>query len=185
MQIKAVDNYNDLFCVSNAVSTELEQKILATPWLTLRHMRQEGQENWPRRRIKDSEIPWLDQWQHEITGTWAQLEQQLQIKLEPYAGTAWWVDEPGFTCAIHTDGEMPGSLHVNWIGTKSLGTTFYHSKNPEHVRFRTEFLPNSGYAMINQTDKDGYRHLQWHGMLDPVPANTFRLTSYTWLRPRK
>lgn len=185
MHITTVDDYKDLFAVDNVVSKELEQKILSTPWLDLKYVRQEGQENWPRRRIIDSEISWLDQWQEEISKGWNQLELNLAIALEPYAGTAWWIDEPGFTCSIHTDGEMPGSLHLSWIGNENLGTTFYHSKNPKHIRFRHIFVPNSGYAMINLADDQEYRHLQWHGMLDAVPENTYRLTSYIWLRPRK
>lgn len=185
MQITSVDQDQDLFCVTDIVSQDLQDKILSTPWLDLKFVRQEGQENWPRRRILEQEIEWLEQWQTEISTQWSELQQQLQVKLEPYSGTAFWIDEPGFTCAIHTDGEMPGSLHLSWIGNENLGTTFYHSKNPDHVRFRHQFKPNSGYAMINQANSQGYRHLQWHGMLDPVPENTYRLTSYTWLRPCK
>ncbi len=185
MQIIAVDQDQDLFSVSHIVSQDLEQKILSTPWIELDFVRQEGQENWPRRRILEHQLPWLDQWQQEISDHWPLLETHLQVRLEPYAGTAWWIDEPGFTCAIHTDGEMPGSLHLSWIGDTNLGTTFYHSKNSEHVRFCQEFGPNLGYAMINQANSQGYRHLQWHGMLVPVPVGTYRLTSYTWLSPRK
>ncbi len=185
MQITPVDDYQDLFVVSHAVSREMEQKILNTPWMDLDFHKQQGQENWPRRRIDDQQLPWLHQWQQEISDCWALLEQTLGVQLQPYAGTAFWIDEPGFTCSIHTDGEMPGSLHLSWIGDSGLGTTFYHSKNSEHVRFRHEFASNSGYAMINIPNSTGYRHLQWHGMLEPVPKNSFRLTSYTWLTPVK
>jgi hypothetical protein len=185
MQIISVDQDQDLFSVTDIVSQDLQDKILSTPWLDLKFVRQEGQENWPRRRILEQEIEWLDHWQTEVSSQWSELEQQLQVKLEPYCDTAFWIDEPGFTCAIHTDGEMPGSLHASWIGGSNLGTTFYHSKNPDHVRYRHQFRPNSGYAMINQANSQGYRHLQWHGMLEPVPEHSYRLTSYTWLRPSK
>ena len=33
--------------------------------------------------------------------------------------------------------------------------------------------------MINQADDTGYRRLLWHAMLNPVPADSFRVTSYS------
>ena len=185
MRVVPVDQDHNLFVVTDLVSSALLGKILSTPWMKLKFQRQPGQENWLRRRIDDQELPWLDLWQQEISEQWPNLEEQIQIKLQPYFGTAFWIDEPGFTCGIHTDGEMPGSLHTSWIGDPKLGTTFYHSKHADHVRYRHDFLPNSGYAMINMPDSGGYRLLQWHGMLEPVPNDSFRLTSYTWLSPVK
>jgi len=185
MQITPVDEYQDLFIVKQIVSADLEQQILSTPWMDLDFTKQQGQENWPRRHINEKQLPWLDQWQKEIIDHWPLLEQTLRVQLQPYLGTAFWIDEPGFTCKIHTDGEMPGSLHLSWIGNSGLGTTFYHNQNSEHVRFQHTFTSNSGYAMINMADSTGYRHLQWHGMLEPVPENSYRLTSYTWLTPVK
>jgi hypothetical protein len=108
----------------------------------------------------------------------------LNIKLAPYYGTygtAFWVDEPGFVCDLHTDGAMSGSLHLSWIGT---GTSFYWHKDHTTPRYQVPALPNSGYIMINQVDSTGFRKMIWHGMLTPVPENTFRLTSYTWLTPQ-
>ncbi len=185
MQITPVDLYQNLFLVTEVVSQDLLEKILSTPWMDLEYTTQPAQENWPRRLIIKTQLPWYQQWTDEFKACWSQLESNVGVKLEPYTDTAFWVDQPGFTCAIHTDGEMPGSLQLSWIGNSDLGTTFYHSKNPEHIRYRHDFQPNSGYAMINQADASGYRHLQWHGMLEPVPVDTFRLTSYTWLIPCK
>lgn len=185
MHIKSVDHYQDLFAISNAVSEDLKQKILSTDWWSLEYRAQPSQENWPRRLIINDQLPWIDQWAEELRSVWHEIETSAAVTLEPYSDTAFWVDEPGFTCSIHTDGEMPGSLHLNWIGDKSLATRFYHSKNPQDIRFQQDFLTNSGYAMVNLADRAGYRHLQWHGMLEPVPDNSFRLTSYTWLIPVK
>jgi len=185
MQLKPVDQDCNLFTVSQVISQDLQQKILTTDWMNLKFSRQEGQETWPRRRIDTHCLDWYPQWHTELTTVWPQLEHGLQTQLESCSGTAFWIDEPGFVCSIHTDGELPGSLHLSWIGDANLGTTFYHSKNPEHVRFKHNFQANSGYAMINQPDSTGYRRLQWHGMLEPVPDNSYRLTSYTWLNPVK
>lgn len=185
MQVTPVDNDHNLFAVTEAVSADLQQKILATPWMDLDFARQQGQEHWPRRRVLTEQLDWYEQWCQELDQQWAQLEHSTKVRLLPCTGTAFWIDEPGFTCAIHTDGEMSGSLHLNWIGQHDLGTTFYHSKDPKHIRFQTAFRPNCGYAMINQANSVGYRLLQWHGMLQAVPKNSFRLTSYTWLTPVK
>ena len=185
MQITPVDHYNNLFAITDIIGKELEDKVTSTKWVDLPFTQQQGQETWPRRLILEDVLPWIDQWRTEMIATWPTLVEKLGVKLQPYSGTAFWLDEPGFTCAIHTDGEMPGSLHISWIGDSALGTTFYHSKNSNNVRFRQKFTSNSGYAMINMPDQSGYRHLQWHGMLEPVPKNSYRLTSYTWLTPIK
>lgn len=179
MQITAVDSDNNLFRVASIFSDDLVQKVLTTDWLNLAWDRQEGQENWARRRIQDSAIAWLPQWNQELTAQWADIERSLGIKIAPYCGTAFWVDEPGFTCSMHTDGELPGSLHMPWIGP---GTTFYWYKDENAVRYQVPAEPNSGYIMINKPDETGYRKLLWHAMLTPV--ENFRVTSYTWLIPQ-
>lgn len=179
MQVTPIDDENNLFAVSDVFSDDLVEKVLSTPWQQLDWIRQEGQENWARRRIKDSELTWLSQWDQELSLRWPSMEQQLGIELHPYYGTAFWLDEPGFTCSMHTDGELPGSLHLTWIGP---GTTFYWYKDPSAVRYQVMPKPNSGYIMINRADSAGYRKLLWHAMLEP--SQSFRITSYTWINPK-
>ena len=179
VQITPVDGEHNLFKIENIFSQDLVHKVLTTDWLNLPWRRQEGQESWARRRIQDSAIEWLPQWHTELGSQWHTIEQQLDIKIAPYFGTAFWVDEPGFTCALHTDGELPGSIQIPWIGT---GTTFYWYKDPASVRYQVPAEPNSGYIMINRPDTTGYRKLLWHAMLTPV--TDFRVTSYTWIVPQ-
>ena len=181
MQVTAVDQENNLFRVGHAVTNSLVDKVLTTDWLALPWERQQGQELWARKRVINSVIPWINEWHTCLEQAWPSLEKQLGIKIQPYQGTAFWIDEPGFTCSMHTDGEMPGSLHLTWQGP---GTTFYWYKDPSSVRYQVPSHPNSGYAMINQANDTGYRPLLWHAMLDPVPANSLRLTSYSWITPR-
>ena len=181
MLVTPVDTENNLFQVEHAVSAELVELVMATDWMALPWQPQQGQENWARRRITNTAIPWIEQWHRELNNHWSTIEQQIGRQLHPYSGTAWWLDEPGFTCSMHTDGELPGSLHMPWIGT---GTSFYWHKDPETLRYQVPPQPNAGYIMINQADSTGFRKLIWHGMLTPVPENTFRVTSYTWLTPQ-
>lgn len=178
MQVNSVDSENNLFRIENVFSHSLVLQVLATDWLSLPWDRQEGQENWNRRRIRDSAIPWVEQWNTELSQAWPEIECQLGIKIAPYYGTAFWLDEHDFTCTMHTDGEMPGSLHMTWVGP---GTTFYWYKDPATVRYQVPSQPNSGYIMINRLDHTGYRKLIWHAMLTPV--ENFRITSYTWITP--
>lgn len=179
MQVTPIDNENNLFKVENVFSDELAQQVLETDWLNLPWQRQEGQENWNRRRIENNAIPWIDEWDKQLRQAWDSLASQLGRPIAPYAGTAFWLDEDGFTCSMHTDGELPGSLHLTWIGP---GTTFYWYKDPNALRYQVPSQPNAGYVMINQPDETGYRKLLWHAMLTPV--NNFRITSYTWLTPQ-
>jgi hypothetical protein len=75
---------------------------------------------------------------------------------------------------------MPGAIQITWTG-HNLGTAFYHYNNPAALRYQVEAVPNAGYLIINNADSTGYRKLQWHGMLTPVPANSLRVSSYSWL----
>lgn len=185
MRITQVDEVNDLYLVNDAVPSDLVEKILATPWLTLPWERQAGQESWARRRIDDAVLPWLPEWETCCQNFWQQISDTIGVPLQSYGGTAWWLDEPGFTCALHTDGELPGSMQLTWIGARpDLGTCFYWYKNPANLRYRFPMEVNTGYIMVKRMEESGYRPLAWHGMLTPVPRNTFRLTSYSWLNPR-
>lgn len=179
MQICSVDQENNLFRVENLLSTELAQQVLATDWTSLPWARQEGQENWARRRIVDSAIGWLPQWHAEMHVIWPKISNILGTDIAPYCGTAFWLDEKNFTCGMHTDGELPGSLHMTWTGP---ATTFYWHNDPSTVRYQVPSAPNTGYIMINQPDATGYRKLLWHAMLTPV--ENFRITSYTWITPQ-
>lgn len=185
MIIKPVDDELNLFRVEQAVDQQLVDKILSTNWLNMPWQRQEGQENWRRRRIDNSALPWIAEWDSAMQKVWPNLEQQLGIPVHGYTGTAFWLDEPGFTCSMHTDGEMPGSLHLTWIGSKPThGTAFYWYKDPNALRYQTPMQPNAGYIMINRRDENDYLKLLWHAMLTEVPADSFRITSYTWIIPK-
>ena len=181
MQITPVDQDHNLFAVTDVFPQTLVDKIISTDWLALPWCRQEGQESWPRRRIENQSLPWNSEWDQICQKLWPVLEQSIGYKMANYQGTAWWVDEPGFTCDMHTDGEMPGAMQMTWIGDVNLGTSFYHYKNSNALRHQFEVSPNTGYIMINRPTQDGYRKLQWHAMLTPVPANQYRISSYSWI----
>lgn len=186
MKIQPIDEYCDLFFVEEFFPTYLVEKILATDWQNLSWTREKYQEDWNRKKIVDTDLPWKQEWINYFVSQIGTIENCIGKKLLGYQGTSWWLDEPTFICPIHTDGELPGAMQINWIGSSiDLGTSFFHYKNSKYLRYKFPFRPNTGYLMINSANKNSYRHLQWHGMLHPVPNNTFRLTSYSWLTERK
>lgn len=181
MQITPVDQDGNLFAVSEMIPQSLVDQILQTPWLDLQFSLEEGNRNL-RRRIDDNELPWIREWHDCVSDLWHTLQQSTGCKHLKYIDTGFWVDMPTYTCPLHTDGELPGSMQMYWVGsTSDIGTTWYHYKDPDKIRHRFEFIVNTGYLMINQPEANGYRKLQWHGMLTPVPENSFRVTSYSWL----
>ena len=81
--------------------------------------------------------------------------------------------------ALHTDGHVPTAMQLYWTvpGTE-FGTGFYHYKNLDAILYQFDSRPNSGYIMLNHLNPDGSQPLLWHAMLNPVPANTVRVSSY-------
>ena len=188
MQITPIDQDNNLFFVADVFPQSLVDQIISTDWLTLPWQRQEGQESWPRRRIDNAALPWNSEWDDCCRELWLAIGNAIGFEVLGYQsssmygyGTAWWLDEPGFTCAMHTDGEMPGAVQMTWIGNANLGTSFYQYKNSNSLRHQFVVSPNTGYIMINRLQPEGYRKLQWHAMLNPVPADQYRISSYSWI----
>ena len=71
-------------------------------------------------------------------------------------------------------------MQIFWVAPgKQYATQFYKSKNANDPITQLEFVPNTGYLMLNMLNEDGSQPLNWHGMLNKVPADTFRVTSYT------
>ena len=181
MQITPVDQDNNLFFIKDVFPQGLVDQIISTDWLALPWRRQEGQESWPRRRIENQALTWNSEWDKCCEHLWPKIGKSIGFETLNYRATAWWVDEPGFTCPMHTDGEMPGAMQMTWIGNKNLGTVFYYYKNSNSLRHQFVVSPNTGYIMSNQLQPEGYRKLQWHDMPTPVPQNQFRVSSYSWL----
>jgi len=181
MQITPVDQDNNLFYISDVFPQSLVDQIISTDWMSLPWQRQEGQESWARRRIENQALTWNSEWDSYCEQLWPKIADSIGFKVLGYQGTAWWVDEPEFICTMHTDGEMPGAMQMTWIGNKNLGTAFYYYKNLDSLRHQFVVNPNTGYIMINRPQLNGYRKLQWHAMLNPVPNNQFRVSSYSWI----
>ena len=186
MIVTPVDDHFNLFQIDDFVPASLVEKILNTSWLSLPYDQENLQINWPRRRITSSAIDWFWEWQTLLETAWKNMIKQMKNHAWPirtYPNSTFWVDQPGFDCPVHTDGELPGAVQIYWIGKLDQGTVFYHNKNAKDIRYQFEFKPNSGYAMVNLPTPDGYRILQWHGMTVPIDLDTYRVSAYIIATP--
>jgi hypothetical protein len=178
MNITAVDETNRLFHIRNAVPEEYATELAHLDWNAIAWQRQPYQESW-KRRMLDKDHPSLAKLNPLIEKSIFKLNRACGVKFM-FASTTWWLDEPDFTVSIHTDGRLAAAIQLFWVmPSEEFGTTFYNSKDSADIRFQPKSVPNSGYIMLNLPDKDGIQPLQWHGMLNPVPADTIRVTSYT------
>lgn len=181
MDIVSIDASNRIFQVTNLLPQTLANDVLSLDWPTLTWRRPEQQENWSRRNIDAGQHPVLEKVSEFIWQQLDAIERACNVGfVGRYPSTTWWYDEPGFDVNIHTDGHLPATMQIFWIAPgKQFATQFYKSKNPTDVISELEFVPNTGYIMLNMPNKDGSQPLQWHGMLNKVPENTFRVSSYT------
>ena len=176
MKITAVDQQKDLFIVEDFYPAELLDRFLATDHLLTAHKKEAMQNDWSRRRLvkePDSIYELFDNYVKSIT---EELGKIIGVDLMA-SDTGFWLDEPGFCMNSHLDNEnvqvsMQVYLNHNDV---SLGTVFY---NPDcSVRYKSNYTPNTGYIMINNPN-------QFHGMGVPVPKDTYRISSYSWLYPK-
>ena len=185
MNITPINNSNRLFQLTNILPTVLSDAVLGLEWPKMHWERGNLQEKWNRRHIQSDQHSILQQvseyiWQHLDI-----IEQACNVAfIGRYPSTVWWYDEPGFDVSLHTDGHLPATMQIFWVAPgKQFATQFYNSKNNNDSTTNLEFIANTGYLMLNMLNSDGSQPLQWHGMLNKVPADTFRVSSYTTFGP--
>ena len=176
MIIKPVDEHNDLFEIQNFYPEKLVEKFLATDHLQQPYKKEAWQDDWPRRRIV-----------HDLDPVYNELDAYVKSQIPAISNivntdidncdTGFWLDEAGFRMRPHVDNaivkiSMQIYLNDNDI---TLGTVFYD--NTMSVRYRPLYKINRGYLMINGPK-------QLHGMMNLVPADTYRISSYTWFYPK-
>lgn len=182
MKLTPVDDTNRLFYVTDIFPQELVDQLLALDWNNLNWNSQQAQEMWLRRSINRDKYPVLREASDCIAKLQPWVADRLGIKFNwdlNIGNTVWWVDQPGFWAPMHTDGELPLSLQIFWVGQPNLATSFHNFGQETNYRAKFEFKPNTGYMMLNMSEPDGFQPLNWHAMLNKVPEGTYRVTSYT------
>lgn len=169
LRIIPVDFRNDLFRVERIIPRNIEIEILKIDWLSESWSKQESQETWARRKInRNYSIDMLHNWIISNINIFSTLT-KLELK---FVSTKMWLDEENFTVVPHTDTDkVHVALQIFWsLNDVNLGTKFYRQLTK--IRYDFPYIINTGYLMINNPR-------QIHGMLNPVPKGTYRLSSYT------
>ena len=181
MIVKSINNSNRLFQIGNIFPESLVQEILTLPWENMTRHPGELYEHPSRRRVYATQYNALEIASKYIQDCLCNIEEFCKIIfINRCPTTVWWYDEPHFDSILHTDGHLPSAMQLFWIApSEDFATQFYNFKNVNTIISDLKFTPNSGYLMLNMPNKDGSQPLQWHGMLNKVPKNTHRITSYT------
>ena len=171
-----------LFEVKDILPESVVEEIKNLDWLSLPTDAPPLQEMMIRRRIKDEENLFLTETNRLLEKHGKQLSAMLNLKFK-YIRTLWWLDLPGFTSGVHIDSTNCPALQAYWLAPNTTyGTRFYSGPNPRRDKLIKgfDFIPNTGY-LNDLTGSDSEKI--YHGMLNPVPENTFRISSYTqfWL----
>jgi len=169
-----------LFQVTDILPESACEEIKNLNWLNLPAESPPLQELMIRKRIKDEEIPTLVKINQLLEKHGKEIGKLLNLKFN-HIRTLWWLDLPGFTSGIHIDSTGCPALQAYWIGPSSeYGTHFYttgdYIPKPANLIKGFDFIPNTGY--LNDLAGSDSEKI-YHGMLNPVPENTFRISSYT------
>lgn len=172
-----VDDCARLWSVADLLPSAQAEEITATNWLSLESGPSGGQETWPRQQVAWSD-PVAQRYSEYINASLPEINLALGTAFTR-AGGHFWIDQPGFTVAMHTDGHVPTAMQIYWsVPGPEYGTGFYQYKNPDSLLYQFTSRPNTGYIMLNHPDPDGSQPLLWHAMLRPVPAGHIRVSSY-------
>lgn len=166
-----------LWQVCDLLTPEQTAQILAVDWLALPWTRSPQQSAWLRREIAwdCSTTQELKVWHDQQLAT---INRATGTEFE-HASGHFWVDLPGFTVPMHTDGHLSNALQMYWIAPDhTYGTGFYQHKRSDTLIHQFTSRPNTGYLMLNHANTDGSQPLQWHAMLNTVPEGHIRVTSY-------
>jgi hypothetical protein len=186
VKVVAVEPGGYLYAVEDVFSAEILRKIYGTDWNNLNYVRLDIGRN-RRRLINCLELDYESEITALIKTQWMPyFEKHCGIKFKNNSNLFninWWVDEPGFKPAMHTDGDKPSAIQIYLlpVDATNLGTTFFNSNNELDVLHRFCSTPNTGYLMFNQHQYLGSRKLLWHDMEQAVPESVMRLCFYVSL----
>lgn len=174
--------YHKLFEVRDVLPTLQVEKLLSLDWLNLPCEDPPQQKHMIRKKIQDKNVELLSQTNSLLEECCKQIGEELNFQFD-YTFTLWWLDLPGMTSGVHIDSTNTLSMQLYWVAPDTnYGTTFYNKRTlkpqPADIIKEFKFIPNTGY--INDL-RGSISDKIYHGMLNPVPDNSFRISSYTQL----
>jgi hypothetical protein len=171
-----IDTDQRIWQVSNLLSPEQASAIINLDWTNLRNKHE--QLHFKQRREIVWDEPAIQAACTAISDQLPAINRALGTEFTQASG-AFWIDYPGFSCPMHTDGHLAASMQLYWLAPDhSYGTGFYRYKTPESLVYQFASCPNSGYIMLNHANPNGSQPLLWHAMLNTVPPGTIRVSSY-------
>lgn len=179
LSCKPVDTSGRLWLVENIIDAVLLQKIQQHDWTNAPASISQPQPGWTRKKVDVQSVPLLQQLDTALRQAVSKLEEKTGLYFSYYYND-FWLDPPGWRVPLHTDSFIYSSLQIYWLGEPGTGTSFYHTKNLADLRYQFDFVPNTGYLMLNMIEH-GVQPLQWHAMT--VPTTQYRFSSYTRLGP--
>ena len=172
-----VDDRGRIWQVEDLLPPDQLQELLTADWQNLAWSPGGGQESWLRRQVNWND-PHAQKLGRYITVQLPIINSALRTDFKQCSGH-FWIDQPGFTVGLHTDGHVPNAMQLYWtVSGPEYGTGFYRYKNKNSLLYQFKSISNTGYIMLNQLDQDGSQPLLWHAMLNPVPEGTIRVSSY-------
>jgi hypothetical protein len=164
-----------LWQVKNLLPYKQAEEILDTDWLSLAWGPAPGL---GPRKLVNWDDPTVQRYASYINSCLPEINQALGTEFT-MPGGHFWIDLPGFTVPLHTDGHLPTAMQLYWtVPGPTYGTGFYRYKRTDSLLYQFQSVPTSGYIMLNHPAEDGSQPLQWHAMLNPVPRGTIRVSSY-------
>jgi hypothetical protein len=174
---RPVDPEGRVWLVEDLLPPHQAEEIVTTDWNSLPWTTGALQSHLRRKHIRPDH-PTVTQLSGYISNRLPMLNQVLGTDFSMASGS-FWVDQPGFKINMHTDGELPMAMQLYWIMPgPEWGTGFYQYNNKNSLWYQFISRPNSGYIMLNHPNPDGSQPLLWHGMFNPVPEGTVRVSSY-------
>lgn len=173
MTITPVDDKLDLFSVTDFYPAEILNSVKSINHVESDWQREDLQTNWNRKRINNHVAQVYIEIDLFVKSKLAEIEQITNTSILS-CDTICWLDETGFTTRSHLDNDdvfVAMQIYLTEHPGTDMATEFYNEDCT--VRFKPEYRINHGYLMINNPTL-------YHGMLTPVPENTYRLSSYTW-----
>ena len=176
MNITAVDSTANLFRVDSIYPQELLAEFAAIDHLQTDWRKEDWQAEYPRRRLIYAPDSIHAQLENCVRAHLLSISKNIGLNIVA-CDTGFWLDLPGFSMIPHLDNPgVSSSMQIYLkVDNSALGTVFY---NPDgSIRYQSPYTENTGYIMINGPQ-------QMHGMSNPVPANSYRISSYTWFYPK-
>ena len=188
MEVRAVDNLNNLFHVKNLVHPTLIDLLHKEGTQTY----QKQNVNWQDGRLRDKVIPYkgsvLSMISADITSKLKHFQKLTKTNYSKFT-IEYWQDHAGYTSNMHIDNPRMGALMQYYIGyvNLNLGTKFYYAEHKDGrdedtaqhwilynknlpIRYKFPHETNSGYFSINN-------RIQAHDMPNPVGTTDYRISA--------